>query len=86
MEISEKVVDEPGMRSYWLGSIDDNTVSFKDFSMTNDSTILDSVDVSEIGLRSLLISYTVVALESGETSASQVRPDLKEVLDLEVRS
>jgi hypothetical protein len=33
MEMSARVVDEPGIKPYWLGLTDGNTVGFKDFSM-----------------------------------------------------
>lgn len=46
------------------------TVGFKNFSTTNDSAIIDSVGVSEIGLRSLLILHTAVVLGSVEVLAS----------------
>jgi hypothetical protein len=31
--MSARVVDEPGIKPYWLGSINGNTVGFNDFSM-----------------------------------------------------
>ena len=58
-----KVVEEPG-------SIEDSIAGFKALSMTKPSVIFDSVDVSEIGLKSLLKSETGGALGRREKSAS----------------
>ena len=35
------MVQGPGIKSYWLGSVDDRIVSFKDLLMTTASTIFE---------------------------------------------
>ena len=65
-----KVVHEPGMKPNCAGSMADSTTGFNALSMTKPSATFDRVDVSEIGLRSLLMSLTVGALGRGGTSAS----------------
>ena len=54
MEIRANVAEERGMKPYWQGSRAGNTTGFTDFSITKPSAIFDSVDVRDIGLRSLL--------------------------------
>lgn len=67
------MIQGPGIKSYWLGSVDDRTVGFKDLLMTTASTILDNVDVTVIGLKSLSNSHrnvrNVTELPSTKTSA-----------------
>ena len=60
-----KVVHEPGMKPNCAGSMADSTTGFNALSMTKPSATFDRVDVSEIGLRSLLMSLTVGALGRG---------------------
>ena len=62
------MIKGPGVISYFLGSVDNRTVGFKDLFMTKASTILDNVDVSVIGLKSL--SNTVTEM-SGMSRASK---------------
>ena len=47
----------------------DDSTGFNSLSITKPSATLDKVDVNKMGLRSLLMSLTVGALESGGTSA-----------------
>ena len=52
------MIKGPGVISYFLGSVDNRTVGFKDLFMTKASTILDNLDVSVIGLKSLSNTVT----------------------------
>ena len=47
------MIQGPGIKLYCLGSVDDRTVGFTDLLMTTASTILDNVDVTVTGLKSL---------------------------------
>ena len=75
IEISAKVVDEPGIKPNWHGSMEDSTTGIRAWSSTKLSATLHNVDVNKIGLRTLLKSQMVGALGKrargwGETSAS----------------
>ena len=64
------MVHDPGMNPNWEGSTDDNKTGFISSSMTKLSATLDKVEVKEIGLRSLLMSLTVVLLGEAEHQQS----------------
>ena len=53
------VVDDPGMKPNWLGSTCFRITGFNSVSITILSAILDSVEVNEIGLKSLLKSRII---------------------------
>ena len=67
------MIQAPGIKLYCLGSVDDRTVGFTDLLMTTASTVLDNVDVTVIGLKSL--SNTVAEM-SGMTPGFQARRHL----------
>ena len=52
-----------------MGSIFCKILGFSSWSITNPSAIFDSVDVNDIGLRSLLKSVMLDVLGMGDTSA-----------------
>ena len=62
------MIQGPAVISYCLGSVDNRTVGFKDLVMTKASKILDNVDVSVIGLKSLSNRVTEM---SGMSRASK---------------
>ena len=67
------MIQGPGIESYCLGFVDDRTVGFKDLLMTTASTILDNVNVTVTGLKSL--SNTVTEM-SGMSPSFQARRHL----------
>ena len=70
MEMSANVVQESGIQPNWFGSIHSSIKGLSYRSITNHSTTLDSVDVSDMGLKSLL-KYSIEApLGTGGTFAS----------------
>ena len=69
MEIRADVVHEPGINPNCAGSMADNSTGISSLQITKPFATLDRVDVSEMGLRSLLMSLTVGALGRGGTSA-----------------
>ena len=68
MEIRAWVVEEPGLKPYWAGSINDRITGLSSCSVMKLSATFDSVDANEIGLRSLLKSQIVRDFGRGGTS------------------
>ena len=56
MEMSANVVQESGIKPNWFGSIHSSIKGLSSRSITNLSATLDSVDVRDMGLKSLLKS------------------------------
>ena len=59
MNISANVVQDPGTKPNWRGSIDLSRVGLRSHSIMMLSAALDKVDVVERGRRSLLKSSTI---------------------------
>ena len=70
MEMSANAVQESGIKPNWFGFIHSSIKGLSSRSITNPSATLDSVDVRDMGLRSLLKSSIEAPLGTGGTSAS----------------
>ena len=63
-------MQESGIKPNWFGSIHSSIKGLSSRSITNLSATLDSVDVRDMGLKSLLKSSIEAPLGTGGTSAS----------------
>ena len=70
MEMSANVVQESGIKPNWFGSIHSSVKGLSSRSITNPSATLDSVDVRDMGIKSLLKNSLEAPLGTGGTSAS----------------
>ena len=63
-------MQESGIKPNWFGSIHSSIKSLSSRSITNPFATLDSVDVRDMGLKTLLKSSIEAPLGTGGTSAS----------------